>query len=156
TQVARSSIVALFGTQLANATISTPSANLPFQLGGVTVTVNGLAARLIFVSSGQINFVMPQITANGDSIEVRVNNNGVQSTGKVKIVDAAPGVFTVTGDGKGKAAAQCGQVSPDGLSFVVSNPPCAIGNDSQFNILTLYGTGWRNTANLQVKIGDQT
>ncbi|MDQ3011918.1 MAG: hypothetical protein M3X11_14565, partial [Acidobacteriota bacterium] len=156
TQVARGSIVALFGTQLANATISAPSANLPFLLGGVTVTVNGLAARLIFVSAGQINFVVPEIIANGDTVEVRVNNNGIQSTGKAKIVNAAPGVFTITGDGKGKAAAQCGQVSPDGLSFLVTNPPCAVGNDSQFNILTLYGTGWRNTAGLQVKIGDLT
>ncbi|MEO6725007.1 MAG: IPT/TIG domain-containing protein, partial [Blastocatellia bacterium] len=156
TQVARGSIVALFGTQLANATISAPSANLPFLLGGVTVTVNGLAARLIFVSAGQINFVVPDIIANGDTVEIRVNNNGVQSTGKAKIVTAAPGVFTITGDGKGKAAAQCGQVSPDGLSFLVTNPPCAVGNDAQFNVLTLYGTGWRNTAGLQVKIGDLT
>jgi uncharacterized protein (TIGR03437 family) len=156
TQVARGSIVALFGTQLANATLSSPSGNLPFQLGGVSVTVGGSAARLIFVSAGQINFVMPQIIANGDTVDIVVNNNGVQSTGKVKVVDAAPGVFTVTGDGKGKAAAQCGQVSPDGLSFIVTNPPCAVGNASQFNILTLYGTGWRNTASLQVKIGDFT
>ncbi len=156
TQVARGSIVALFGTQLANATISAPNANLPFFLGGVTVTVNGLAAQLIFVSAGQINFVAPQIIANGDTVEIRVNNNGIQSTGKAKVVDAAPGVFTVTGDGKGKATAQCGQVSPDGLTFLVTNPPCAVGNDSQFNILTLYGTGWRNTASLQVKIGDLT
>jgi len=156
TQVARGSIVALFGTQLANATISAPSANLPFQLGGVTVTVNGLTARLIFVSAQQINFVIPQIIANGDTVDVVVNNNGVQSNGKAKVVDAAPGVFTVSGDGKGKAAAQCGQVSADGLSFVVGTPPCSIGNESQFNILTLYGTGWRNTASLQVKIGDFT
>lgn len=156
TQVGRGSIVALFGTQLANATISSPTANLPFQLGGVTVTVNGLAARLIFVSGGQINFVVPDIIATGDAVSIVVNNNGIQSTGTAKIVTAAPGVFTVTGDGKGKAAAQCGQVSPDGLSFLVTNPPCAVGNTSQFNILTLYGTGWRYTGSLQVKIGDFT
>jgi uncharacterized protein (TIGR03437 family) len=156
TQVARSSIVALFGTQLANTTLSSPSAMLPFQLGGVSVTVGGLAARLIFVSPGQINFVVPQIIANGDSVDVVVNNNGVQSTGKAKIVDAAPGVFSVSGDGKGKSAAQCGQVSPDGLSFLLTSPPCSVGSDSQPNVLTLYGTGWRNAASLQVTIGDQT
>src|SRR5207253_1808573 len=75
TQVARSSIVALFGTQLANATLSAPNANLPFQLGGVTVTVGGLTARLIFISPGQINFVAPQIIANGDAIDIVINNN---------------------------------------------------------------------------------
>lgn len=156
TQVARGSIVAAFGTQLANATLSTPSTNLPFQLGGVTVTVNGLAGRLIFISPEQVNFVVPAQIAIGDTVDFTINNNGVQSAGKAKIVDVAPGVFSTTGDGKGKAAAQCGQVSPDGLSFLVTNPPCAVGNDSQFNILTLYGTGWRNSVSLQVKIGDQT
>ncbi|MGE0887276.1 MAG: hypothetical protein AB7P14_27465 [Blastocatellales bacterium] len=156
TQVARGSIVAAFGTQLANSTLSTPSANLPFQLGGVTVTVNGLAGRLIFVSPEQVNFVVPVQIAIGDTVDFTINNNGIQSAGKAKIVDVAPGVFSTTGDGKGKSAAQCGQVSPDGLSFLVTNPPCSVGNESQFNVLTLYGTGWRNTTSIQVKIGDQT
>ncbi len=155
-QVARGSIVAAFGTQLANTTLSAPSANLPFQLGGVNITVNGLAGRLIFVSPEQVNFVVPGEIAVGDTVDFTINNNGVQSAGKAKIVDVAPGVFSTTGDGKGKAAAQCGQVSPDGLSFLVTSPPCSVGNESQFNILTLYGTGWRNTASIQVKIGDQT
>ncbi len=156
TQVARGSIVAVFGTQLANATLSTPSGNLPFQLGGVTVTVNGLAGRLIFVSPEQINFVVPNEIAVGDTVDFTINNNGVQSAGKAKIIDAAPGVFSATGDGKGKSTAQCGQVSPDGLSFLQTPPPCAVGNDSQFNLLIIYGTGWHNTPNLQVKIGDVT
>jgi len=156
TQVARGSIVAAFGAQLANSTIISPSANLPFELGGVTVTVNGLAARLIFVSAGQINFVLPNEVDNGDTVDFTINNNGVQSAGKVKIVAASPGVFTTTGDGKGLAAAQCGRVSSDGLGFVTSLPPCSVGNESQADVLIIYGTGWRNLPSLQVKIGDQT
>ena len=156
TQVARGSIVAVFGTQLANAVVSAPSANLPFQLGGVTVTVNGLAGRLIYVSPQQINFVVPNEIATGDTVDFTINNNGLQSTGKAKIISAAPGVFSATGDGKGKSTAQCGRVSPDGLSFLITAPPCSVGNDSQFNLLIIYGTGWRNTPGLQVKIGDVT
>lgn len=156
TQAARGSIVAAFGAQLANATVSAPSANLPFDLGGVTVTVNGLAARLIFVSPGQVNFVLPQQVDNGDSADFTINNNGVQSAGKVKIVDAAPGVFTTTSDGKGATAAQCGRVSSDGLGFLTTLPPCSVGNESQADLLIIYGTGWRNGAGIQVKIGDQT
>jgi uncharacterized protein (TIGR03437 family) len=156
TQIARGSIVAAFGTQLANATVISPSGNLPFDLGGVTVTANGLGARLIFVSPGQINFVLPNEAGNGDSVDFTINNNGVLSAGKVKIVDAAPGVFTTTGDGKGVAAAQCGRVSPDGLSFVTTAPPCSVGNESQPELLIIYGTGWHNVQGLQVKIGDQT
>ncbi|MFN0112595.1 MAG: hypothetical protein ACKVZH_27370 [Blastocatellia bacterium] len=156
TQTARGSIVAAFGTQLANATVSAPSGNLPFQLGGVTVTVNGLAGRIIFVSPGQVNFVVPVEIAIGDTVDFTINNNGVQSAGKAKIINAAPGVFSANGVGSGKSTAQCGRVSADGLSFLYTPPPCAVGNDSQFNLLTIYGTGWRNTASLQVKIGEVT
>ncbi|MGE0127340.1 MAG: hypothetical protein AB7U82_04460 [Blastocatellales bacterium] len=156
TQAARGSIVAGFGAQLANATVGAPSANLPFDLGGVTVTVNGLAARLIFVSPGQVNFVLPLAVANGDSADFTINNNGVQSAGKVKIVDASPGVFTTTSDGKGATAAQCGRVSADGLGFLATLPPCLVGNESQADLLIIYGTGWRNGSGVQVKIGDQT
>jgi uncharacterized protein (TIGR03437 family) len=156
TQVGRGSIVAAFGTQLANSTQTTPSANLPFELNGVTVTVGGVAAQLIFVSAGQVNFVIPQFVGEGDAVDFTINNNGVQSAGKVKIIAAAPGIFSATGDGKGPAAAQCGAVAPDGMSFPLTVPPCSVGNESLFSTLVIYGTGWRNASSLQVKIGDQT
>jgi uncharacterized protein (TIGR03437 family) len=156
TQIARGSIAAVFGMQLANTTLSATSGNLPFELGGVTVTVNGVAGRLIFVSPEQVNFVVPNIATTGDAIDVTINNNGLQSAGKVKLVAAAPGVFTATGDGKGASAVQCGRVSPDGLSFLLSAPPCAVGNSAQANVLVIYGTGFRNATGVQVRIGDQT
>jgi len=74
----------------------------------------------------------------------------------VKIVDASPGVFTASGDGTGRTAAQCGRISPDGLNFLISVPPCSVGNESQPDVLTIYGTGWSNATGVQVKIGDQT
>ncbi len=156
TQVARGSIAAAFGTQLATATASASSANLPFVLGGVSVNVDGVAARLIFVSAGQVNFVVPAGVNNGDAIDFTINNNGVQSAGKVKVVDSAPGVFSTDGTGKGLSASQCGRVSADGLGFTQTAPPCLVGNDAQADLLIIYGTGWRNASGLQVKIGDQT
>jgi uncharacterized protein (TIGR03437 family) len=156
TQVARGSIVAAFGTQLANATASATSADLPFLLNGVSVNVDGVAARLIFVSATQVNFVVPSGVNNGDTVAFTINNNGVQSAGKVKIVDVAPGVFSLNGLGTGPSAAQCGRTSPDGLGFDLSAGPCSVGNDAQADVLVIYGTGWQNAAGLQVKIGDQT
>ncbi len=156
TQIARGSIGAIFGTQLANSTQSAPSTNLPFILNGVTVNVGSLSARLSYVSGEQINFVIPAGIANGDTVDFTINNNGVVSAGKVKIVNSAPGLFTINGIGTGDAAAQCGTISPDGMSFLVTNPPCSVGNESQSDVLTIYGTGWRNSATVQVKIGDQT
>lgn len=156
TQVARGSIAAAFGTQLANGTTSSPTASLPYLLSGVSVNVDGVAAGLIFVSAGQINFVVPPAIANGDSVAFTINNNGVLSSGKAKIVDAAPGVFSINGSGKGVSSAQCGRVSPDGLGFNITAPPCSVGNESQADLLVIYGTGWRNGSGTQVKIGDQT
>ena len=46
--------VAIFGKKLAPQTISASSVPLPTNLGGVTVTVAGRAAALLFVSAGQI------------------------------------------------------------------------------------------------------
>ena len=156
TQVARGSIVAAFGTQLANTSGSAASAQLPYLLNGVSVNVDGVAAGLVFVSAGQINFVVPIGVGNADSVPFTINNNGVRSAGTVKIVDAAPGVFSINGTGKGASSAQCGRVSPDGLGFNITAPPCSVGNDSQADLLVIYGTGWRNGAGVQVKIGDQT
>jgi uncharacterized protein (TIGR03437 family) len=156
TQVARGSLVAAFGSQLSNGTATTPTGDLPFDLGGVTILVNGVAARLIFVSPGQINFVVPQEVADGDTVNFSINNNGLRSAGTVKVVDSSPGVFTTTSDGQGVTAAQCGQVSSDGLNFLVSAPPCSVGSDAQPNVLTIYGTGWRNATGVQVMIADQT
>src|SRR5262245_41451103 len=156
-QIARGSLVAVFGAQLANNTAVASSTNIPFDLGGVTVAVNGVAARLILVSPGQINLVLPQVVANGDNVDFTINNNGLLTAGKItKLVDAAPGVFTVTSDGLGRTLGQCARVSPDGLSTIITLPPCSVGTESQANALVIFGTGWRNATGLQVKIGDQT
>ena len=130
TQVARGSIAAAFGTQLANATASAASTNLPFVLNGVSVNVDGVAARLIFVSAGQVNFVVPAGVNNGDALDFTINNNGVVSAGKVKIVDGAPGVFSANGTGTGASSSQCARVSADGLSVDITPPPCSVGNAS--------------------------
>ena len=110
TQLSRGSIAAAFGTMLSNSIAGTTSANLPFEIGGVRVTIGGLAAGLLFVSPGQVNFVIPEGIAEGDAVPFSINNNGVRSSGTVKIVPAAPGVFAVSSDGTGTAAAICGAV----------------------------------------------
>jgi hypothetical protein len=59
-QLARGSIAAAFGTMLANSTASSTTAELPYEINGVRVTVANFSARLMFVSPGQINFVLPE------------------------------------------------------------------------------------------------
>jgi uncharacterized protein (TIGR03437 family) len=143
TQIARESIAAGFGTSLSGTTNSSQTIVPPYQIDGVSLSVQGLAARLLFVSPGQINFIMPKGVANADSASFTVNNNGLVSSGKVKLVDAAPGVFTADGGGTGTAAAACGMVVDNVFQF--SNQPCAVSTDTTSGFLIIFGTGWRNT-----------
>lgn len=154
TEVARGSIVAAFGSQLAASALAATTMPLPLELNGVRVTVNNIAAEIIFVSPTQVNFVVPAQIGTGDKVAYTINNNGLQATGEVKVVDVSPGIFAVTGTGAGKATAQCGRISDDGLSFVLTNPACEVGSDADPAFLVIYGTGWRNGSGLTVRFGD--
>jgi len=90
--------MAVFGSLLAGATQSAPSVPLPTQLGGVTATINGVAAPLYFVSPGQINLQIPYATAPG-SAALKVSCNGQTVTGTITVAAAAPGIFTDPANG---------------------------------------------------------
>ncbi|MEO8100184.1 MAG: IPT/TIG domain-containing protein [Acidobacteriota bacterium] len=61
-------------------------------LAGVTVTVAGVAAPVYFVSTGQINFIVPAGTAAGlQPIQVKAGSATYDST--IRIISAAPGIF---------------------------------------------------------------
>ncbi len=162
-QIARGSIAAVFGTMLSNSIATASTATLPEEIDGVRLTIGTLAAKLIFVSPGQINFIVPQGISEGAEVAFSINNNGVQSTGKVKIVSAAPGVFSITGDGTGEASAQCGALvdvvmgDTTTQEFVISEQPCNVGTEARAAYLILYGTGWRfQGGTTLVTIGGET
>ncbi|HEV2690299.1 MAG TPA: SMP-30/gluconolactonase/LRE family protein [Bryobacteraceae bacterium] len=95
-QVSSGALASIFGSNFAglNASASLP---LPLTLGGVSVTVNGRAAPLLFVSSGQINFQVPWETGTG-SAKVVVSNGVSSNTATVAVLTAAPGLFTLPGN----------------------------------------------------------
>ena len=103
--VAPDTIVTAFGTQLATQFAVASDLPLPTTLGGTTVRVNGTLAGLLFVSEGQINYVMPPNTAIGTASVVVTASNGTISNGTVQVRSAAPSVFTASGDGNGTPAA---------------------------------------------------
>lgn len=70
---------------------------LPTELSGVQVLVNGPAAPLLAVRSGQINFQVPTTTEVGIAgVSIRRGGSEVASY-SAWIATAAPGVFAVTG-----------------------------------------------------------
>lgn len=156
TAVARGSIVAVFGSELASATgESSEMENYPYELNGVSVTagdsLSGIAGRLISVSPAQINFVFPPGIAADDDVSVIVNNNGVISRATVNVRDAAPGVYATQGDGTGQAKGMCRRTADDGKANEYSGLPCAIGYQGAFNSLVLFGTGWRFGTDIRVR-----
>ncbi len=119
--VAPESIVAAFGAQLATQTVlasdadpNTPGIQLPTQLAGTTVEVNGQRAGLFFVSPGQVNYVMP-VTGSGNANVVIKSGDGTTSNGTVQSAQVAPSVFTANANGSGVPAATLLRVKTNGL-----------------------------------------
>jgi uncharacterized protein (TIGR03437 family) len=97
---------AIFGTQLAPATLTAQAVPLPYTLGGVSVTVGGLPAPLGFVSANQINIIVPFEASAGAGVPVVVTTPG--GTGaplNVALTRDAPALFTQNAQGTGMALA---------------------------------------------------
>jgi uncharacterized protein (TIGR03437 family) len=148
TSVAPESIGAAFGTRLASQTVVATGATLPLSLDGTTVYVNGIAARLFFVSANQINYLVPEGTSNGltgPATVVVVAKDGTISQGAVLVTNVAPGIFTRLANGLGAPAAVA---SADGQNFNI-NVSNADGTPVELqagNFVALFGTGLRFTS----------
>jgi uncharacterized protein (TIGR03437 family) len=141
TRIAPDQISAAFGTNLATQTLVADTLPLPTTLGGTSVTVNGLAAPLFFVSPSQINFLMPpQVGLGAANIVVRTVTD-VYSLGTAEIVPAMPALFTANATGIGEAAALA---TTDGVVF--QTMPFDVTLNGRANILLLFGTGFRRAA----------
>lgn len=80
------------------------SFNLPMQLSGLTMTINGATVGLKSVDARQIVFVTPPAIASstaGTSYPVVINNNGRVMKTTVTFVPARPDIFNTTHVGPG-------------------------------------------------------
>ena len=92
--VAPGSLITVFGSNLAPATMAAPTASLPRSLGGVTLSINGIAAPLLFVSPAQMNAQVPfEVSEGWAKAEIQVA--GMPSVAiTFKVAAAAPGLFS--------------------------------------------------------------
>ncbi len=116
--IAPGALATIWGSQLAPATQQAGSLPLPLAMEGVSVTVNGLPAPLLYVSPGQMNIQIPYETGAGTAV-LGVNNNGQIASYSFQVAPSGPGIFNVFTDSTGA---------------VVTSAPRA-------GILTLYITG---------------
>jgi uncharacterized protein (TIGR03437 family) len=138
--VSPGALAAVFGTHLA-ASQQAGTPPYPTTLGGTTVTINGTAAPLLFVSPGQINFQMPAAVANSEwfnvtSATIVVTTAAGASAPVTFGLGSLPGLFTADGSGCGQAAAL--NIRADGSVSVNSASNSAAPGD----FVALYGTGF--------------
>ena len=109
TSLAPGELLTLFGSNLAKSTLTTQGGQpFPTTLNGVQVMINGIAAPIYYVSSGQISAIVPYNISSASSflVQIQVINNGTPSnTVTLYSTDAIPGVFTQSQNGLGFAAA---------------------------------------------------
>jgi uncharacterized protein (TIGR03437 family) len=134
--LAGGSIATIFGSNLAASPETAQTLPLPLRLGGTSVSVNGVAAPLLFVSPNQINFQVPTLaasntgvvvtTAEGQSVPYRIPTGGIVS---------APGIFATNSSGCGQGAVL--NIAANGN--VSLNSPTNSASPGDF--ISIYGTG---------------
>ena len=147
-QVAPNSLASIFGAGLSSATASAQldsNGQLPTQLAGVTVEMNGQAAPLIFVSPAQVNLLVPASVSIGTaSVVVRSTSTAATQSGTVEVASLAPALFSLDSSGTGAGAILNAVTYNAGPFFVETreNP----GDDKRTR-LAVYGTGLRYAGN---------
>jgi uncharacterized protein (TIGR03437 family) len=160
--LASEGIASIFGSELATGTLAATALPLPTALQGTQVRVKDSAgveriAPLFYVSPGQVNFQIPAGTAGGTATVTVFNGAGKLSVSTAQINAIGPGLFTANADGKGVVAGTVVRVAANGVRSTdttaqfdgtrfVAKPITLNGNGQVF--LELYGSGWRNNANL--------
>lgn len=138
TTLAPGALFSLYGSKLAPSGYSneTNTNTWPRDMNGVSVTINGIAAPLYYVSATQINGQIPFETAPGNATAT-VANNGSQ-TGQVKfqVVAAQPDVLVQNGGTQAIAVNQTGTV----------NTPSTPAHAGDVEVLYLSGIGIPNPA----------
>jgi uncharacterized protein (TIGR03437 family) len=145
--VALGSFVAIFGSGFGNGGV-TGTVPWPVNLGGTSVTMNGVPAPLYAVTDGQINAQVPfEALAPGQtsgSVNIIVQRNGQNSAlQNFQVVSFAPGIFSIAGNGLGLANA----ISPDGALAAPAGavPPYASHPAASGGTVILLATGFGAT-----------
>jgi uncharacterized protein (TIGR03437 family) len=92
-------LMSVYGTNLGPATQHAGSVPLPFNMQGVSATVNGFSAPLLDVTPGQLNLQVPYEVGAGTAV-LGVNNNGLVTSFPFQVSPSGPGIF-MTFDGAG-------------------------------------------------------
>lgn len=117
---------------------------------GVRVEIEGLSAPVLSFNDSAIHVHVPQSLGPGiGSVTVTVEGI-VIAADDARIVNANPGIFTISQTGAGEAVA----LLVSGSAYTRSPFPARTNN--QQSEIALLGTGWRNSLPVTVQIGGKT
>ena len=159
--VAAESVASAFGQYLAVGTQAASTVPLPTTLLGTRLKVVDSAgaerfAPLFFVSSNQINYLMPAGVAPGPVAVTVTSGAGHAASGSAQVVAIAPGLFAANSNGRGVAAALAVRERGDGAKIPepvfqfdaekqqAAAVPLDLGSEQERVILSLFGTGLRS------------
>ncbi|MBL8176404.1 MAG: hypothetical protein JNK48_17135 [Bryobacterales bacterium] len=135
--------MSLFGANLAPSTRTWDAAteiadgSLPRALDGVSVTVNGRAAAIHYISPTQLNVQAPDDDATG-IVEVKVTTREGSATGTVERARYSPGLFALEESNVRYASA----VLSDGTR---AGSPSSLRPLRAGEVISLFGTGFGET-----------
>ena len=137
--VAPGSVVSIFGSGLAAATLGGDTVPLSTSIGSTSVSFNGEAAPLYFVSSGQVNAQLPWDMQPG-SVNIMVTNGNSSSTAvPVSVSQFSPGIFSIpAGAGYAVAINNSDQsiAAPPGAIPGITTHPAKAGD-----VMIMYANG---------------
>jgi len=134
-------LVTIFGTNIGPpipASLTISNGYVSSSLNGVSVTIDGVAAPILYVSANQVTVQVPyEVTTPAVDNVVLTNGANPPANATVTTALTAPGIFTADGSGSGEAAALNNGAS--GITLNSSKNLATIGE-----IVTLYLTGEGN------------
>ncbi|HKX32081.1 MAG TPA: M36 family metallopeptidase [Blastocatellia bacterium] len=148
-RLAVDSIVTAFGSNLAAGTETALASELPFELKGARVTIDGIPAQIVSVSPDRVSFVIPATVEPGSSTIVVRNSEGAYAIGTAQIVDAAPMIFAVDSEAGGDRPSL---IISDGTRLQL--PQFERPLQTRPNLITLYGSGIRRARAANPKDGN--
>jgi uncharacterized protein (TIGR03437 family) len=126
--IAPGELITIYGLGLGTAPSNSPQ--------GTQLTINGIAAPLIYASTGQVNAIVPYEIGIGVA-KVQVTAGGIQAAAwAVPIAPSAPSIFTVSSAGVGQGAV----VNADGSVNSATNPA------ARGSAIQIYATGGGQTS----------
>lgn len=135
-------IVVLYGSRIgpASLTQSTPAGGgkISNTLADTQVLFDGVAAPLLYASSGQVAAIVPYAVDGQSGTQMQVKTGGLASDPiALPVTQAAPSIFSVNLSGAGPAAV----LNEDGVTVNSASTPAAKGS-----IISIYATGEGQTA----------